>query len=113
MHTLAQRAFDALNTSDFVLLSPKGRLEAFAWEYCRTVSEAPDEAVAGEAETLGLPVDRLNDLRALVAADRTKILAEVLRIFGDRKQSSDEAAKIDRLMDEVLGTSGHEGTLPG
>lgn len=111
--TLAQHAFDALNKDEFTGFSPKGRLEAFAWEYCRTVSEAPEEAVAAEAGALGLPVERLHALRDLVAADRSKILAAVLTIFGDREQANDDRTKLDKLMDDVLGTSGHEGTIPG
>src|SRR4051794_19381889 len=111
--SLAQKAFASVNTPEFSALSPKGRLEAFAWAYCRTVAEAPDEDVAAEATALGLPLERLSGLKALVHNDRARILAEVLRIFGDRAEGTEDRTKLDKLLDDVLGTSGHEGTIPG
>lgn len=111
--TLTKRAFDSVNTPDFAAMSPKARLEAFAWEYCRTVSGASAPEVEAEAASLGLPVARLQGLSALVGAERARILAEVLRIFGDRQEGTEHATKLDALLDEVLGTSGFQGTIPG
>lgn len=94
-------------------MSAKARLEAFAWEYCKTVSEAPEDAVQAEALALGLPIERLHTLQSLVTAERAQILAEVLRIFGDREQANDGETRLDKLLDDVLGVSGFEGTIPG
>ena len=49
----------------------------------------------------------------MVHNDRAHILAEVLRIFGDRTEGTEDRTKLDKLLDDVLGTSGHEGTIPG
>ncbi len=111
--TLASQAFGAVNTPDYAAMSRKGRLEAFAWSYCRTVAGAPDDAIEAEAVALGVPKDRLTVLAGLVDAEQARILAEVLRIFGDRDQSEDQTTEFDRLLDEVMGATGHEGTLPG
>ena len=58
------------------------------------------------------PDHRARRLR-LVTAERARILATVLRIFGDREQANDHATKLDKLLDDVLGTAGFEGTIPG
>ena len=111
--TLASQAYNAVNTADYAAMSRKGRLEAFAWSYCRTVAEASDDAIEAEAVALGVPRDRLSMLARLVDAEQAKILAEVLRIFGDREQADGQTTEFDRLLDEVMGATGHEGTLPG
>ena len=111
--TLAQKAFGSANTDAFASMAPKARLEAFAWEYCKTVADASDDDISREAEALGVDVARLSALSGLVSAERAKILAEVLRIFGDRETSRDGETGLDRLLDDVLGTSGFEGTIPG
>lgn len=112
--SLAQKAFETVNsTPEFTEMSPKARLEAFAWAYCRTVAESTDAEIAAEAAALGLPLERLAGLRELVHNDRAHILAEVLRIFGDRAEGTEDRTKLDKLLDDVLGTSGHEGTIPG
>lgn len=111
--TIALEAFNSVNTAEFAALSPKARLEAFAWEYCRRVSEASPDAIVAEASALGVPVERLQELQGLATAERARILAEVLRLFGDRETANDGETKLDRLLDDVLGTSGFEGTIPG
>lgn len=111
--TLASRAFSNVNGPDFAAMSAKARLEAFAIQYCRTIGEADEPEIDAEASALGVPVDRVQALKGLASAERARILAEVLRIFGDREQANDEHTKLDRLLDDVLGVSGFEGTIPG
>ena len=111
--TLALRAFNSVNGSEFAAMSAKARLEAFAIEYCRTITAAEEAEIDAEASALGVPVDRVHALKGMATAERARILAEVLRIFGDREQANDEHTKLDRLLDDVLGTSGFEGTIPG
>jgi len=111
--SLAERAFSSVASPEFSAMSPKARLESFAWAYCRTVAEATPADVEAEAAAMGMPSSRLHALQELVNAERARILAEVLRIFGDRESGSDHASKLDALLDDVLGTSGFEGTIPG
>jgi hypothetical protein len=111
--TLALRAFNNVNGPDFAAMSAKSRLEAFAIEYCRTITEASEPEIEAEATALGVPVDRVHAIKGMATAERALILAEVLRIFGDREQANDEHTKLDRLLDDVLGVSGFEGTIPG
>jgi hypothetical protein len=112
-HTLASRAFNAINDAAFAEMSAKARLEAFAIEYCRVVSNAAEPEIQEEAAALGLPTERVHALKGLDGSARAQILAEVLRIFGDRAVANDEHTKLDTLLDDVLGTSGFEGTMPG
>jgi hypothetical protein len=113
LDTLALRAFNNVNDQTFAAMSAKARLEAFALEYCRTIGDAEEAEIDAEAEALGVPVDRVNALKGLESAERARILAEVLRIFGDRELANDADTKLDKLLDDVLGTSGFEGTIPG
>jgi hypothetical protein len=107
------QAFDSVNGEEFAAMSRKARLEAFSWAYCRTVAEASEEQLRAEAAELGLPVERLHTLAGLVTAERALILAKVLSIFGDREPDPDRPSELDTLLDEIMGTSGYQGTIPG
>jgi hypothetical protein len=98
---------------EFAAMSRKARLEAFSWAYCRTIAEATEEQLQAEATELGLPVDRLHTLAGLVTAERALILAKVLSLFGDRQVDPDRPSELDTLLDEIMGTAGYEGTIPG
>ena len=107
------QAFDSVNGEEFAAMSRKARLEAFSWAYCRAVAEASEEQRRAEAAELGLPVERLDELGGLVTAERALILAKVLGVFGDRQPDPDRPSELDSLLDEIMGTSGYEGTIPG
>lgn len=112
--SLATQAFRSVNTEEFATLTRKARLEAFCWAYCRTIADAPPEEVAAEAAELGVSSDRLGELGGLVNEPRAKVLAEVLRMFGDRPPRSGPPTELDRLFDDIMGTTGgYEGTIPG
>ena len=112
--TLASKAFDAVNTAEFATITRKARLEAFAWSYCTTLAAASAEERRAEAAALGVPEERLDEVAGHVDAPRALVVADVLRLFGDRDPDSREATAIDRLFDELMGTSGgYDGTIAG
>ena len=110
--TLAHQAFENVKTEDFLALPPKARLDAFAWAYCCTVSEATAEQIAEEAVALNVPGESLLGLREMKESDHTRIVAEVLRIFCDRPAGASPTS-VDSLLDDVMGVGGFEGTIPG
>ena len=108
-----RRALDEISTPEFSGLRSKARLEAFSLAYSRILSEAQQNEIEIEATQIGVPTADLLTLRDLHSTERARILAETLRLFGNRQQTAGEASEVDRLLDEVMGTSGFEGTIPG
>ena len=112
--TLATKAYRSLDTDELATITRKARLEAFTWSYCQTLAAATEAERLEEARALGVPVERLDEVAGHVDAPRALILADVLRLFGDRDTSSAEPTEIDLLFDEIMGTTGgFDGTLPG
>lgn len=110
--TLAHLALKNVRTDAFLAMSPKARLDAFAWAYCCTVSEATPEQIKAEAAAIDVPESSLIELKDMQQSEHTKIVAEVLRIFCDRPAGSAQTP-VDSLLDEVMGVGGYEGTIPG
>lgn len=110
--TLAHQAFANVKNEAFLEMSPKARLDAFAWAYCCTVSEATPEQIAAEAKAVDVPEESLLGLRDMKQSEHTRIVAEVLRIFCDRPADA-APTSVDSLLDDVMGVGGFEGTIPG
>lgn len=110
--TLAHQAFANVRDEAFLALPPKARLDAFAWAYCCTVSEASPEQITAEAAAVDVPEESLHGLREMKQSDHARIVAEVLRIFCDRPAGA-APTSVDSLLDDVMGVGGFEGTIPG
>jgi len=110
--TLAHKTLEDLRNENFLAMSPKARLDAFAWAYCCTISEATPEQIAREAVDVEVPEASLSGLRDMKESDQARIVAEVLRIFCDRPSGS-APTSVDTLLDDVMGVGGFEGTIPG
>jgi hypothetical protein len=107
------RAFRAVNTDEFTALNRKAKLEAFAGSYCRTLADASSDERASEATALGVDRAHLDELATRINAPLAQALADVLRLFGDRPPDAPGATEVDDLLEELLGASGHEGTIAG
>jgi hypothetical protein len=111
--TIATQTFATINTQEFAPLAPKARLERFSWEYCRALAAASKPDLDAEARALGVPVEQVETLAGLVNETKMRIVAEVMRIFGDREPPPGPPTALDTLMDDIMGISGREGTIPG
>ena len=110
--TIAHQAFDSVRSEAFLAMSPKARLDTFAWAYCCAISEASEAEIQNEAGELAVPEEQLRALRDMRECEQARIVAEVLRIFCDR-QPGTEASPFDTLLDDVMGVGGFDGTIPG
>ena len=111
--TIATRTYAEVNTEAFAHLAPKARLEQFSWAYCRALADASGPEREAEARALGVPSEQVEHLAGLVTESKMQIVAEVMRLFGDREPPPGPPTPLDTLMDDIMGISGREGTIPG